>query len=186
MAVRSFGGKGKQRGFFVAPLLAVVFLAGIILVAFSNRSSTPKVSSNEDRVIALNIVRVAGDLVDAINLFAQDYDFATMTLDNAAATGLYDPVKAITEKVTIAGKAATDGNAVDFVLNRATAVTGVGTSANDDVLTLSGLRDALCQRINNQVSNAALTDAIPTAMSGNEGCALIAGANVYYKVAKAN
>lgn len=181
-----YRGARGQRGFFLASLIAVVVLAGIILIAFSNRSSSPQTSSNEDRVVALNIIRVGGDLADAINLFAQDYSLATMTLDTEVATGLYDPAKAIAQKVSIPGQAMVSGVAADFAFVRNVAVAGAGSAANDDIVTLTDIREALCRRINNQVNNAALTAAIPTAFSGYEGCALVDSAHTYFKVVKAN
>lgn len=181
----------KQSGMIQGAILFGLAILAIVIGAFAlaNRSTPSNTSNESNKVNASTIIKIGNDFSDAVTRYGMDYDLAAMTLDQVAATGLYDPAKGIAPSPFIGPKDGTTTPSTAYTFETTGyIITGQGDDANSEfVVALSGVTTPVCQQIERILRNTPITDAIPTTLGGRvEGCVDDSGTNTYYKMVRAN
>jgi hypothetical protein len=194
MCSSGFAPRRRQGGFIQGAILFALVIIAVVVAAFSlaNRDSQSSADTEQARVNASFVLKVGNDLQTGVNRAIAD-GFSPANLDNnlklnnTTSSGndlnLFDstlkymvrPQFPTTALVTPAnqplGDAATNGGGV-----QSTAITGVGGTAKDAVITIAGLKPDVCRRVNVTANNVLVTAALPTAINTGdsagwrEGC----------------
>jgi hypothetical protein len=174
----------QQAGFIQAALLFGIALMTAILGGFAlaNRSPSSQTDTEQAKVNASVILKQGSDLRDGAQRFATDNGSdaisSTMNFTDDASSGLFEvaaryaspqimptsafvtalvPSNVLPSAVTASD---TTQHAGHWFLNKGTAGNGLGTSDEDPMVVLPGLREEVCSRINRLLYGSST---IPTA-----------------------
>lgn len=180
----------RQGGFIQGTILFALAILGVIIAAFavSNTGSSTNTETERDRVNAGVILKAGSDLQDAFsramadNWQAPDIELSGTTNAATPLLNLYDPLYKYAVQVRLPDQAFQSGTAAAFA-DQNLAGTALGEpTVEDRVVTLAGIRQNVCRRINNLVTggpweaNATIPAALGGAtgaastISGSEGC----------------
>lgn len=179
--------RSKQAGFIQGAVLFGLLLISLIVGAFALANRGPSDATPEQNSVYANtIVKLASDINDASIRYGMNYNLSTMTLDDVAATGLYDPAKGLASRATTQAQAMTSNTAGDFALSSAMTLAGATTTQS---VVLSGVTSGVCTAINRVIWTDAINSTPPTMAATNarrEGCALVGTVPTYYKILKSS
>ena len=184
----------RQGGFIQGAILFALVIIAVVVAAFSlaNRDSQSSADSEQARVNASFVLKVGNDLQTGINRAIAD-GFAPAKLEddmvftNAASDGttlnLFDPTLKYMVRPQFPTTALVVGGAQPFLDGadndaawQVTDITGVGGTDADAVVTVTGLKEDVCKRINVTANGVLVTADLPTAIDTGdsagwrEGC----------------
>ena len=176
----------RQGGFIQGTILFALAILGVIIAAFavSNTGSGTNTDAERDRVNAGVIIKVGSDLQDAVaramadNWNAKNIDLTGTTNTATPLLVLFDPAYKYSLEPRVPDQAFTDGSwdgaGTDMSITNAN---HLGTSEDERVIEITGLKDSLCRRINGMVTStpwdatAPIPDrAAAIATNPSEGC----------------
>lgn len=187
----------RQGGFIQGTILFALAILGVIIAAFavSNTGSNTNTDTERDRVNAGVILKAGSDLQDGFsralgdNWQAPDVALSGTTAASTPLLNLYDTAYKYAVAPRLPDQAFTDGSADAFSVTDVH--TGLGSSTEERVVTLTGLKATVCRRINNLVAGTPwdATATIPAnagaayAINASEGCHVGSGSShTYYRV----
>lgn len=201
--------KAKQGGFVGVIFLAIALIAIVMgAIAYMSRSSTSGVNDQGAKTNASVILKQAADFKAGYDrlLVSGTVTPAQVTWDAVAVTGLFEPAAGYAIQQT--APAAAQSITGPYTYSKLVKLNGVGTTADDYVLTLGSITLAVCQQLNKIMFNdlptttpgpssatlAQWTTATSTIADGtgahagrSEGCVSTSDANyVYYKAMNEN
>jgi len=176
------------RRFIQSTILFALAVLAVIIGAFalSNQGGNNNADTERDRANAGAIIKRGSYLQDAFNRAVADgvnpLSIRLSSSETAPLIGLFDPTYRYGVNPTTPSRAFPSGTSVNFALTTAD-VSGVGTGAGDDIsVTLTGVSDSVCQRINRALAGTNALLAVPTSQSGQEGCYSDGTDNIYWRV----
>jgi len=211
MSSSGFAPRRRQGGFIQGAILFALVIIAVVVAAFSlaNRDSQSSADSEQARVNASFVLKVGNDLqtginraiADGFNPANLDPDSATgeLVFNNAASDGtvlnLFEenlkymirpqfPNTALVDPTEQPFADATT-NGVAVVLEN---ITGVGdAAASEAVVTVTGLKEDVCKRINVTANGVLVSADLPAAINDDsngwrEGCYKSGTDFVYYRV----
>ena len=206
MCSSGFAPRRRQGGFIQGAILFALVIIAVVVAAFSlaNRDSQSSADSEQARVNASFVLKVGNDLQTGINRAIAD-GFAPanleddMVFNNAASDGttlnLFDPTLKYMVRPQFPNTALVVGGAQPFLdgaTNDAawevTAITDVGGADADAVVTVTGLKEDVCKRINVTANGVLVSAALPgaiddtTSAGWREGCFGDATGFTYFRV----
>jgi hypothetical protein len=206
MCSSGFAPRRRQGGFIQGAILFALVIIAVVVAAFSlaNRDSQSSADSEQARVNASFVLKVGNDLQTGINRAIAD-GFAPanleddMVFNNSASDGttlnLFDPTLKYMVRPQFPNTALVAGGAQPFLDGatndaawQVTAITDVGGADADAVVTVTGLKEDVCKRINVTANGVLVSADIPTAIDTGasegwrEGCYESGTDFVYFRV----
>ncbi|RQR65536.1 hypothetical protein DIE18_03550 [Burkholderia sp. Bp9125] len=174
----------NQKGFAVLPLLLLAVIIGGALVAWAatSRSNTSAAQDGNNKVMASSIIDQGKAQEQTFtNLVTNGVTPTSITYDTTTGQGVFDPnvgiIKPIPQGnalVPAAGLGATEGF---WVYNKNFKGNGIGTQAGVDyVVTVAGIKNGVCSKINDVLYATGSTTAPPSVASAES--AFVGGATV--------
>lgn len=185
----------RQGGFIQGTILFALAILGVIIAAFavSNTGSNTNTETERDRVNAGVILKGGSDLQDGFSRALGDNwqapDVALTGATSASTLNLYDNDYKYAVAPRLPDQAFADGTRESFAVTNTD--TTLGSATEERVVTLGGLKENVCRRINNLVAgtpwNATATvpanAAAAYAINASEGCYLSSSPNhTYFRV----
>lgn len=194
MCSSGFAPRRRQGGFIQGAILFALVIIAVVVAAFSlaNRDSQSSADSEQARVNASFVLKVGNDLQTGINRAIAD-GFAPANLEDdmvfnstesdGTTLNLFDPTLKYMVRPQFPNTALVDPDAQPFAAATSNAaawdvtpIDGVGGADTDAVVTVTGLKEDVCKRINVTANgvlvSADLPGAIDTGASAGwrEGC----------------
>jgi hypothetical protein len=161
----------RQGGFIQGAILFALVIIAVVVAAFSlaNRDNQNNADTEQARVNASFMLKVGNDLQSAVSrAIADGAPPATITTDvelNASNTNgkvsLFDTtLRYLAEPQFPTTLLAATGTPISYGW-QSRAVNGVGGVATEAIVTLTGVADAVCKRINTTANGSLVTTALP-------------------------
>ncbi|MEX3983828.1 hypothetical protein AB4Y45_33120 [Paraburkholderia sp. EG287A] len=181
----SAGPRRGQGGFAVLPLLLLAVIIGGALVAWAatSRSNTSAAQDGNNKVMASSIIDEGKSQEQTFtNLVTNGVTPSSVTYDTTSGQGIFDPTVGIIKPIPQGNAmlpAVSLGSTEGFwVYNKNFKGNGIGTQAGADyVVTLAGIKNGVCSKINDVLYSLGSTTAPPSvgvAESGFVGGATVA------------
>jgi hypothetical protein len=195
MSSSGFAPRRRQGGFIQGAILFALVIIAVVVAAFSlaNRDSQSSADSEQARVNASFVLKVGNDLQTGVNrAIADGFNpanlSANLALNNTASSGttlnLFDPTLKYMVRPqfpTTALVSATTQPFADATSNGAAwvtqAITGVGGADQEAIVTVKGLKEDVCKRINVTANGVLVSASLPggineaaTSVGWREGC----------------
>jgi hypothetical protein len=206
MCSSGFAPRRRQGGFIQGAILFALVIIAVVVAAFSlaNRDSQSSADSEQARVNASFVLKVGNDLQTGINRAIadgfspanlEDQMFFDGTDSDDTNLNLFDstlkymvrpqfPNTALVDPDTQPFADAAD-NAADWVV---TDIAGVGGADADAVVTVTGLKEDVCKRINVTANGVLVSAGLPSdidtgdSVGWREGCYVSGTDFVYFRV----
>lgn len=170
-----FAPRRRQGGFIQGAILFALVIIAVVVAAFSlaNRDSQSNADTEQARVNASFMLKVGNDMQSAVSrAIADGAPPATITTDvqlNASNTAgkvsLFDTtLRYLAEPQFPTSLLAAAGTPISYGW-QSRAVTGVGGTATEAIVTMSGVADAVCKRINTTANGTLVTAALPATVA---------------------
>jgi hypothetical protein len=205
MCSSGFAPRRRQGGFIQGAILFALVIIAVVVAAFSlaNRDSQSSADSEQARVNASFVLKVGNDLQTGINrAIADGFSPANLKDDMSFTSGesdettlkLFDPTLKYMVRPQFPTTALVGGeqpfrdevtNDVDWEV---TPIDEVGGADADAVVTVTGLKEDVCKRINVTANGVLVSADIPTAIDTGdsvgwrEGCYASGDDFVYFRV----
>ena len=194
----------RQGGFIQGAILFALVIIAVVVAAFSlaNRDNQTSASSEQAKVNATYVLKVGTDIQGAITRAIADgappatanTAIAFSNISTVNAVGLWDPQLAyLVSEPTFPATATFNGTSTTLTWGwgAQTAVSGVGGTNLEQIMTAAGVSLDVCRRINNTVNGVLVTATMPSSLAlatGNnwrEGCfgpATAGQSHTYFRV----
>lgn len=178
----NFPGRSSQGGMIQGAILFGLAILAIVIGAFAlaNRSAPSNTSNESNKVNASAVIKLGGDMADAINRYSLNYDVSTMVTDDSA-DGLYEPAKGLASRF-VGPDAATTTVGEAFTFEKGGDYVG-GAAGNQEAIQLANMKEDVCKQIERILYGTPITTPIPSDANGrSEGCWAGSGNFYYFKV----
>lgn len=206
MCSSGFAPRRRQGGFIQGAILFALVIIAVVVAAFSlaNRDSQSSADSEQARVNASFVLKVGNDLQTGVNrAIADGFSPANLegdmvfnaTESDGTTLNLFDSTLKYMVRPQFPNTALVDPDAQPFaeVADNAAAwvvtdIAGVGGPDADAVVTVTGLKEDVCKRINVTANGVLVSAALPgaiddtTSAGWREGCYESGTDFVYFRV----
>ncbi len=190
----------RQGGFIQGAILFALVIIAVVVAAFSlaNQDNQTSADSEEAKVNATYVLKVGTDIQNAVNRAIADgvnpinahAQILFGNLSSTTAVALWDPALrylAVAPRFPAAVQAGATAPGYAWVTPPA-GITGIGGIGVEQVFQITGISEAVCQRINNTVNGTVITSTVPanlgaaTTLGWREGCHVDGTAWSYFRV----
>jgi hypothetical protein len=168
----------RQGGFIQGAILFALVIIAVVVAAFSlaNRDNQTSADTEQARVNASFMLKVGNDLQSAVSRaiadgaqpsrVTEDLDFLA-TESTSTKVHLFDPALRYLSEPSYPETALADPDtAITYAWeDPSVAITGVGGPAEEAILTVIGLSDAVCKRINTTANGSLVTADLPATIA---------------------
>ena len=172
-----FAPRRRQGGFIQGAILFALVIIAVVVAAFSlaNRDNQNSADTEQARVNASFMLKVGNDLQSAVSRAIADgaqpnrvsVDLAFEDSSSETSVGLFDPDLKYLSTPSYPASALT-GATVTYNWE-ISAITGVGGTDEEAIVTIAGLDPAVCKRINTTANGTLVTADPPTTLAGALG-----------------
>jgi hypothetical protein len=206
MCSSGFAPRRRQGGFIQGAILFALVIIAVVVAAFSlaNRDSQSSADSEQARVNASFVLKVGNDLQTGINrAIADGFSPANLEDDMSFTSGesdettlkLFDPTLKYmvrpqfpTTALVVGGVQPFRDEATNDVDWEVTSIDEVGGADADAVVTVIGLKEDVCKRINVTANGVLVSAGLPTGIDAGEsvgwreGCYASGDDFIYFRV----
>jgi hypothetical protein len=195
MSSSGFAPRRRQGGFIQGAILFALVIIAVVVAAFSlaNRDSQSSADSEQARVNASFVLKVGNDLQTGVNrAIADGFNPANLvsnlalngTASSGATLNLFDPTLKYmvrpqfptTALIAAGTQPFADSTTANGAALQTVSITGVGGGDQDAVITVKGLKEDVCKRINVTANGVLVSAGLPTGINSGdsagwrEGC----------------
>jgi hypothetical protein len=206
MCSSGFAPRRRQGGFIQGAILFALVIIAVVVAAFSlaNRDSQSSADSEQARVNASFVLKVGNDLQTGINrAIADGFSPANLEDDMSFTSGesdettlkLFDPTLKYmvrpqfpTTALVVGGEQPFRDEATNDVDWEVTSIDEVGGADADAVVTVTGLKEDVCKRINVTANGVLVSAGLPAgidtgeSVGWREGCYASGDDFIYFRV----
>jgi hypothetical protein len=187
----------RQGGFIQGAILFALVIIAVVVAAFSlaNRDNQTSADTEQARVNASFVLKVGNDLQSAVSRAIADgaqpdrvtLDLAFADTSSGTSVGLFDPALRYLSQPSYPVTALSATSVTYGWQSRV--ISGVGGGATEAILTVAGLDEAVCARINTTANGTLVTAAPPATVQAaialtpawREGCVGTGAGSTYFR-----